>query len=188
MPCSCPLVHRISENLPTGGHGTRKKDRYITPAACSTTCPIRYGPQARTCPALTATPRRLHTVLRNAGHPASPQGLPSSHRPSGKSFWKGGVRGGRTFFPKRFPSPQAFPVFTSPGVCLPSPNKKIPGGTGIKKDPLALRAARGSRTIFGSGLLSHMTLCSIIGDGELNFRVRNGVGCTLSSMATKEIW
>ena len=57
----------------------------------------------------------------------------------------------------------------------------------IKKDPLALRAARGSRTIFGSGLLSHMTLCSIIGDGELNFRVRNGVGCTLSSMATKEI-
>ena len=56
-----------------------------------------------------------------------------------------------------------------------------------KKDPLALKAARGSRTIFGSGLLSHMTLCSIIGDGELNFRVRNGVGCTLSSMATKEI-
>ena len=56
-----------------------------------------------------------------------------------------------------------------------------------KKDPLALKAARGSRTLFGSGLLSHMTLCSIIGDGELNFRVRNGVGCTLSSMATKEI-
>ena len=61
-------------------------------------------------------------------------------------------------------------------------------GKSIKKDPLALRAARGSRTLFGSGLLSHMTLCSIIGDGELNFRVRNGVGCTLSSMATKEIW
>ena len=68
-----------------------------------------------------------------------------------------------------------------------SPTKKIPGGPGTKKDPLALKAARGSRTIFGSGLLSHMTLCSIIGDGELNFRVRNGVGCTLSSMATKEI-
>ena len=60
-------------------------------------------------------------------------------------------------------------------------------GAPYKKDPLALKAARGSRTIFGSGLLSHMTLCSIIGDGELNFRVRNGVGCTLSSMATKEI-
>ena len=71
-------------------------------------------------------------------------------------------------------------IFRSP----PCANK----GKSIKKDPLALRAARGSRTIFGSGLLSHMTLCSIIGDGELNFRVRNGVGCTLSSMATKEIW
>ena len=55
MPCSCPLVHRISENLPTGGHGTRKQDRYITPAACSTTCPLRYGPQARACLALTAS-------------------------------------------------------------------------------------------------------------------------------------
>ena len=55
------------------------------------------------------------------------------------------------------------------------------------RKPLALGAARGFRAIFGSGLLSHMTLCSIIGDGELNFRVRNGVGCTLSSMATKEI-
>ena len=55
------------------------------------------------------------------------------------------------------------------------------------RKPLARGAARGFGAIFGSGLLSHMTLCSIIGDGELNFRVRNGVGCTLSSMATKEI-
>ncbi len=30
-----------------------------------------------------------------------------------------------------------------------------------------------------------MTLCSIIGEEELNFRVRNGVGCTLFSMAAK---
>ena len=56
----------------------------------------------------------------------------------------------------------------------------------MKKAP-AREAAGAFRTIFGSGLLSHMTLCSIIGDGELNYRVRNGVGCTLSSMATKEI-
>ena len=65
--------------------------------------------------------------------------------------------------------------------------KKAARGGRINKEPLARNAARGSGTIFGSGLLSHMTLCSIIGDGELNFRVRNGVGCTLSSMATKEI-
>jgi hypothetical protein len=126
--------------------------------------------------------------------------FPSLRRPIDKSFWKGGARGGRTFFQKGFPPRKLF-----------HQNKKSPAGTGddqnhmqgeksfvarrgapqgksIKKDPLALRAARGSRTIFGSGLLSHMTLCSIIGDGELNFRVRNGVGCTLSSMATKEIW
>ena len=56
----------------------------------------------------------------------------------------------------------------------------------MKKVP-AREAAGAFRAIFGSGLLSHMTLCSIIGDGELNYRVRNGVGCTLSSMTTKEI-
>ena len=42
------------------------------------------------------------------------------------------------------------------------------------------------RIIFGSGLLSHMTLCSIIGEEELNYRVRNGIGCTLFSMAAKK--
>ena len=56
-----------------------------------------------------------------------------------------------------------------------------------KTKPLALAAARGFGAIVDSGLLSHMTLCSIIGDGELNFRVRNGIGCTLSSMAINEI-
>lgn len=120
--------------------------------------------------------------------------FPSMHRPAGKTqaqrqkFLEGRGAGRENLFPKRFPSPQAFlPSNLQASACHP-PNKKIPGGAGTKKDPLALRAARGSRTIFGSGLLSHMTLCSIIGDGELNFRVRNGVGCTLSSMATKEIW
>ena len=66
--------------------------------------------------------------------------------------------------------------------------KKSPAERGQKKTPSRCELQGGLRTIFGSGLLSHMTLCSIIGDGELNFRVRNGVGCTLSSMATKEIW
>ena len=120
--------------------------------------------------------------------------FPSMHRPAGKrqaqrqKFLEGRGRGGRTFCPKKVSLPAAFlSSHLQAPACRPQ-NKKIPGGAGIKKDPLALRAARGSRTIFGSGLLSHMTLCSIIGDGELNFRVRNGVGCTLSSMATKEIW
>ena len=106
--------------------------------------------------------------------------------PAAKVFGREG-RGEEEPFSKKVSLPASFSFFKSSGPACRPRNKKIPGGAGIKKDPLALRAARGSRTIFGSGLLSHMTLCSIIGDGELNFRVRNGVGCTLSSMATKEI-
>ena len=76
--------------------------------------------------------------------------------------------------------------------CRPEPEGNARQGhrklmPGTKKTPSRCELQGGLRTIFGSGLLSHMTLCSIIGDGELNFRVRNGVGCTLSSMATKEI-
>ena len=37
----------------------------------------------------------------------------------------------------------------------------------------------------GGGLLSHQLPGSIIGDGGLNFRVRNGIGCTPASMTTK---
>ena len=107
--------------------------------------------------------------------------------PPAKVFGREG-RGEGEPFSKKVSLPASFSLFKSSGACLPSPKQKNPRRSGDKKDPLALRAARGSRTIFGSGLLSHMTLCSIIGDGELNFRVRNGVGCTLSSMATKEIW
>ena len=138
-------------------------------------------------------------------HPSPPF---SAHQPSGQK------RESRAFPPQNgvHPPRRASALLCPP--CLPyifPPQPKLPGCTGdnqgphrqncggkvlplgdragepYKKDPLALKAARGSRTIFGSGLLSHMTLCSIIGDGELNFRVRNGVGCTLSSMATKEI-
>ena len=115
---------------------------------------------------------------------SSSQALPSSHSPTGKSFWKGGARGGRTFFQKGFPLRKLFFLQISRRL----PNKKSPAERGQKKTPSRCELQGGLRTIFGSGLLSHMTLCSIIGDGELNFRVRNGVGCTLSSMATKEIW
>ena len=120
--------------------------------------------------------------------------FPSMRRSAGKTqsqeqkFLEGRDAGRENLFPKRFPSPQAFLPSNFQASACRLQNKKSPAERGQKKDPLALRAARGSRTIFGSGLLSHMTLCSIIGDGELNFRVRNGVGCTLSSMATKEIW
>ena len=42
-------------------------------------------------------------------------------------------------------------------------------------------------TFLGGDLLSHTLPCSIIGDGGLNYRVRNGTGCTPSSLATKKI-
>ena len=99
-----------------------------------------------------------------------------------QKFLEGRGAGRENLFPKRFSSPQAF---LSSNLQAPAciPKQKIPGGRGQKRPPRA-EAARGSRTIFGS-LLSHMTLCSIIGDGS-NFGVRNGVRCTLSSMATKK--
>ena len=37
----------------------------------------------------------------------------------------------------------------------------------------------------GSDLLSQRLLASIIGEEELNFRVRNGIGCDLFSMAAR---
>ena len=54
-----------------------------------------------------------------------------------------------------------------------------------KKAPFAMKGAL--RFYLGTGLLSHVKVRSIMGDEELNFRVRNGIGCTLFSMDTKEI-
>ena len=44
-----------------------------------------------------------------------------------------------------------------------------------------------SKENLGIGLLSHTKVCSIMGDEELDCRVRNGIGYTLFSMDTKEI-
>ena len=109
----------------------------------------------------------------------------ASHR---QKFLEGRGAGRENLFPKRFPSPQAFLSSNLQAPACRLQTKKSPAERGQKKTPSRCELQGGLRTIFGSGLLSHMTLCSIIGDGELNFRVRNGVGCTLSSMATKEIW
>ena len=45
-----------------------------------------------------------------------------------------------------------------------------------------------SKDYLGIGLLSHVKVRSIMGDEALNFRVRNGIGCTRFSMDTKEIF
>ena len=49
------------------------------------------------------------------------------------------------------------------------------------KEPLKKRLKKG----FGSDRLSHMTLCSIIGNEERTVRVRDGVECTIFSLAAK---
>ena len=61
------------------------------------------------------------------------------------------------------------------------------GKSSGQKNPPPAVVVRGGGRIVDSGLLSHMKICSIIGDGELNCQVRNGIGCTLSSMAANEI-
>ena len=76
-------------------------------------------------------------ALRNAGHPASPQGLPSSHRPTDKSFWKGGARGGRTFFQKGFPPRKLFFLQISRRLPAIPKTKKSPAERGQKKPPRA---------------------------------------------------
>ncbi len=54
------------------------------------------------------------------------------------------------------------------------------------KSPGARKLDGACAKILGGDLLSHMMICSIIGDKELNCRVRNGIGCTLLSMAAKK--
>ena len=55
-----------------------------------------------------------------------------------------------------------------------------------KKAPELNQLNGAFQKILGNDLLSHMKICSIIGEQELNFRVRNGIGCTLLSMVTKK--
>ena len=50
-----------------------------------------------------------------------------------------------------------------------------------RKEPLKKRLKKR----FGSVRLSHMTLCSIIGNEERTFRVRDGVECSIFSLAAK---
>ena len=56
--------------------------------------------------------------------------------------------------------------------------------TDKKKTPASTAGAEDNA---GIGLLSHTKVCSIMGDEELDCRVRNGIGYTLFSMDTKEI-
>lgn len=58
---------------------------------------------------------------------------------------------------------------------------------GALNDERLLKIRSLSKDNLGIGLLSHVKMRSIMGDEALNFRVRNGIGCTRFSMDTKEI-
>ena len=62
------------------------------------------------------------------------------------------------------------------GICAGLLNEERPSDDDLPKENL------------GIGLLSHTRICSIMGDEELDCRVRNGIGYTLFSMDTKEIF
>ena len=129
---ACP--QGFQEIFQQGAKGP-EKNRCITPAARNAICLIRYGPRSLVCLALTAAPLCSRMALRNAGHPASPQILPSSHRLTGKSFWKGGARGGRTFFQKGFPPRKLFSLHIFNRLPAIPKTKKSPMDRGQKKTP-----------------------------------------------------
>ena len=101
--------------------------------------------------------------------------------------------------------PTATTSLSAAGGCAPPPpfplktkkrkrcsNKDIPfrnvaGPAGPLNDERLLNRSL-SKDNLGIGLLSHVKMRSIMGDEALNFRVRNGIGCTRFSMDTKEIF
>ena len=66
------------------------------------------------------------------------------------------------------------------------PSKTILQAQALNDERLLNRSL--SKDNLGIGLLSHVKVRSIMGDEALNFRVRNGIGCTRFSMDTKEIF
>ena len=133
MPCSCPLVHKDFRKFSNREPRAPKKSLHYS-GSPQRHLPDPVRPAIPCLPALTTSSIVLRMALRNAGHPASQQGLPSSYSPTGKSFWKGGARGGRTFFQKGFPLRKLFFLQISrrlPGVS----QTKNPRRSGDKRRP-----------------------------------------------------
>ena len=138
MPCSCPLVHKDFRKFSNREPRAPKKSLHYS-GSPQRHLPDPVRPAIPCLPALTTSSIVLRMALRNAGHPASPQILPSSYRPSGKSFWKGGTRGGRTFFQKGFPprklSRKLFFLHIFRHLPAVPKTKKSPAERGQKKTP-----------------------------------------------------
>ena len=141
MPCSCPLVHKDFRKFSDREPRAPKKSLHYS-GSPQRHLPDPVRPAIPCLPALTTSSIVLRMALRNAGHPASQQILPSSYSPTGKSFWKGGARGGRTFFQKGFPLRKLFFLQISrrlPGVS----QTKNPRRSGDKKRPPRAESCKG---------------------------------------------
>lgn len=141
MPCSCPLVHKDFRKYSNREPRAQKKSLHYS-GNLQRHLPDPVRPAIPCLPALTTSSIVLRMALRNAGHPASQQILPSSYSPTGKSFWKGGARGGRTFFQKGFPLRKLFFLQISrrlPGVS----QTKNPRRSGDKKRPPRAESCKG---------------------------------------------
>ena len=141
MPCSCPLVHKDFRKFSNREPRAPKKSLHYS-GSPQRHLPDPVRPAIPCLPALTTSSIVLRMALRNAGHPASQQILPSSYSPTGKSFWKGGARGGRTFFQKGFPLRKLFFLHISrrlPGVS----QTKNPRRSGDKKRPPRAESCKG---------------------------------------------
>ena len=137
MPCSCPLVHKDFRKFSNREPRAPKKSLHYS-GSPQRHLPDPVRPAIPCLPALTTSSIVLRMALRNAGHPASPQILPPSYSPTGKSFWKGGVRGGRTFFQKGFPPRKLFSLHISRRLPAAPKTKKSPTERGQKRPPRAL--------------------------------------------------
>lgn len=141
MPCSCPLVHKDFRKFSNREPRAPKKSLHYS-GSPQRHLPDPVRPAIPCLPALTTSSIVLRMALRNAGHPASQQIFPSSYSPTGKSFWKGGARGGRTFFQKGFPLRKLFFLQISrrlPGVS----QTKNPRRSGDKKRPPRAESCKG---------------------------------------------
>ena len=141
MPCSCPLVHKDFRKFSNREPRAPKKSLHYS-GSPQRHLPDPVRPAIPCLPALTTSSIVLRMALRNAGHPASQQILPSSYSPTGNSFWKGGARGGRTFFQKGFPLRKLFFLQISrrlPGVS----QTKNPRRSGDKKRPPRAESCKG---------------------------------------------
>ena len=134
MPCSCPLVHKDFRKFSNREPRAPKKSLHYS-GSPQRHLPDPVRPAIPCLPALTTSSIVLRMALRNAGHPASQQILPSSYSPTGKSFWKGGARGGRTFFQKGFPPRKLFFLQISRRLPAIPKTKKSPAERGQKKTP-----------------------------------------------------